>query len=57
MVDLQSGVYYVGAICVHFKCTQCELCVWLHLMEVCFFLIVLQLEYVVEPGFDSNLTL
>ena len=36
-----SGSYYscVRDGYVHFKCTQCELCVWLHLMEVCFLLI------------------
>ena len=35
MVPFQSGFYCRCFICVHFRYTQCVLCVWLHLIEVC----------------------
>ena len=41
MVHLQSGLYCHCFICVQFRLTQCVLCVWLHLIEVCFFFICL----------------
>ena len=66
MVHLQSGLYCRCFICVHFRWTQCVLCVWLHLIEVCFLFICLwqrsQIQMtvvclfvrVVRPGFDST---
>ena len=41
MVHLQSGLYCRCFICVQFRLTQCVLCVWLHLIEVCCFFICL----------------
>ena len=44
VVHLQSGVYCFCVIFVHFRYTPCELCVWLHLMEVWFLLNVLRIN-------------